>query len=444
MRERRPHVPLVHDRQDAVTVGPVGAHDADDDVARVLLLGSRDLGDGFPFVGLQLRVQHLRHHDPRGAARSQVLVLPLRGFLRHVGLGALAGRRIGQAPEQRLAPSLAHPRRQAGVEAVGGAVPGVAVRGHVEARGARVLEPLQDLGHPAEVRPVGGLQVPDVGADLGLARDAEDLVERGVDAAGLRALVREVGAAVARGHLRQRDQLLGRGVDVGDVLQRGRNAERALAHRGIDQRLHARKLRRGGGPVLAADHDRAHASGADERREVDSGAAALQAREVLVEGAPVRAHAVALVEVCVFGLEPLVERRDRLPFAGDLGRDPLGDFRGGSRVDQHVELGLTEQVDEAGRNDEAGRVDGARGARAAQGADRGDLAAANAHVGREPGRSRAVDDATPFDQEVERGRAPQLRETCKSQASGNEEQGDSIHDRSAQASWRKKLRARKQ
>ena len=91
---------------------------------------------------------------------------------------------------------------------------------------------------------------------------------------GLRALVREVRPSVPGGHLRERDQLLRRRVDVGDVLQRRGDAERALAHRLVDDLVHARDLGGRRGTVLAADDHRADRSRADERRHVDRGAAA--------------------------------------------------------------------------------------------------------------------------------------------------------------------------
>ena len=55
-----------------------------------------------------------------------------------------------------------------------------------------------------------------------------------------------------------------------------------------------------------------------------------------------------------------VLRGNRFAFSGDLRRNALHDFAGGAGIDENVELGLAEQVDEAGRDDKTCRVDGCR------------------------------------------------------------------------------------
>jgi hypothetical protein len=199
--------------------------------------------------------------------------------------------------------------------------------------------------------------VPDLAADARLPGDAEHLVERGVDRVRLGALVREVGAAVLRGDLRHRDQLVRRVVHVGHVLERRRHAERAVAHGLVDDFLHPRELLRRGAAVLLADDEVAHAAGADEGAEVDRGAAPLKRLEVAAERAKVRGESVALVDVGRLGEHRVVERRDRAALAGDLRRDALRDLRRGALVDENVVLGLAEQVDEARADVEAARVD---------------------------------------------------------------------------------------
>jgi hypothetical protein len=72
---------------------------------------------------------------------------------------------------------------------------------------------------------------------------------------------------------------------------------------------------------------------ADEGGEVDGGATPLECREILIERAPVRAHAV-LVDVLVLGDGLRVGRRDRFAFAGDLRRDALRDLGRRAAVDE--------------------------------------------------------------------------------------------------------------
>src|SRR4029453_16186416 len=130
-------------------------------------------------------------------------------------------RGIGEPLHQRLAAPFAYPGGKVRVQPVRRASPWVLVRRDVDSLRARLLDLREDLGHAAEVRAVCRLQMPDLRAYIRCARDPEDLVEGGVDPPRLGALVREVRAAVRRRGLRERDELLGRRVDVRDVLERG-------------------------------------------------------------------------------------------------------------------------------------------------------------------------------------------------------------------------------
>ena len=95
------------------------------------------------------------------------------------------------------------------------------------------------------------------------------LIERLEDLRPFRALVREVHAAVARGHLRQLDDLVGRGEPIGNVLKRRAQPERALLHRLGDKPAHLVKLRGRGRTIVLADDVIANAPGADECAEID-------------------------------------------------------------------------------------------------------------------------------------------------------------------------------
>ena len=65
-----------------------------------------------------------------------------------------------------------------------------------------------------------------------------------IDLRALGSLVRDVDAAVRGGHLRQRDEFVGRGEAAGHVLQRRADAQRALAHRLGDEVAHLLQRRR--------------------------------------------------------------------------------------------------------------------------------------------------------------------------------------------------------
>ncbi len=146
-----------------------------------------------------------------------------------------------QALQHGLGAALAHPHRQAGVEAVGRAVVGIDVGRYAQAAGARRLDAAQHLGHLSPVGLVGGLEVPDLGRDVRALGDRQHLVERLEDLVALRALVGDVDAAVRGRDLRQLDEFVRRGEPIGDVLQRRTQAEGAILHRVGHERLHPRR-----------------------------------------------------------------------------------------------------------------------------------------------------------------------------------------------------------
>ena len=71
----------------------------------------------------------------------------------------------------------------------------------------------------------------DLGGRLRRARDRDELVDGLEQPAALASHVRDVHAAVRRGGLRERDELVGLRVERGRVDQRRADAERALFHR---------------------------------------------------------------------------------------------------------------------------------------------------------------------------------------------------------------------
>jgi len=128
---------------------------------------------------------------------------------------------------------------------------------------------------------------------------------------------------------------------------------------------------------------------------------------VLPWGAPaVRHHLIA-------------DRRDRRPLASDLRGHAHRHLRRCAAVDENVELGLAEHVDEARRDDQPGGVDPRRGRGGLQLTDGRDAIALDADVGVEPRRAAAIDDPATGDQQIEIGR---LRPECDQRAH-DEEQG---------------------
>ncbi len=261
--------------------------------------------------------------------------------------------------------------------------------------------------------------MPDLDGDVGFAADARGLVDRFEHGVAFAAHVRGVDAAVGAGCAGKGDELRGFGVGCGRVLQRGRNAHGAVAHRLANEVLHLRELGGGGLHVGIAEHDAAHGCGADVGGEVNAHALLFDAGEVLAEGAPVGRDVQVVVAGAVGGNGGVADGRNGVAFAGDLGGDALEDFGGQARVDEDGELGLAEHVDESRRDDFAGGVDGAFGGRLGEVADGGDAAIADADVARVPGRAGAVDDVAVGDDDV-KGLQCRLRSGC---ADGENGQG---------------------
>ena len=109
--------------------------------------------------------------------------------------------------------------------------------------------------------------------------------------------------------------------------------------------------------------------------------------------------------------------------AGHFGRDALHDLARGAVVDQDVELGLAEQVDEARRDDEVRRVDRRRRRRARQVPDRRDPVADDADVTAEPRAAGAVHDPAVPDDHVVAGGGGLSRDADGRHGAQNEHRG---------------------
>jgi hypothetical protein len=201
---------------------------------------------------------------------------------------------------------------------------------------------------------------------------------------------------------RELDDLRGGREPVRDVLQRGAEPDRALLHRLGDQLPHALELGGRRRPIVLADHVVPDAARADEGGNVDRGTRPqLETPEVVAEGPPVLHDAEVLRGRGVLAGHPIVDRRDGRALAGHFRRDALEHLARRPAVDQHVEFRLSEQIDEAGRDDQIRGINRCRGGGALQRSDRGDAVAGDADVAAVPGRAGAVDDPAMGDQHVE-------------------------------------------
>ncbi len=227
------------------------------------------------------------------------------------------------------------------------------------------------------------LDVRDHHRQVRLAADTDGLLHRSEQADGIRTLVahmRVVYPVVLRGNAGQFDHLFRARITPRRVIQAGREANRALAHCTVDQRLHAVHLFRRRLGVGHAHHFAAHGPLADEEDRI--GANSL--------------------------LAPLGERGRGIEGAGAIvsrgdGGDALHQIRlvaGVFRVGK-VCGGVGMRVDKAGSDDQAGCVDGALGGSPRACTHEDDAVGEDADVGRDGRRTGAVDYRAAADEEIE-------------------------------------------
>ena len=240
----------------------------------------------------------------------------------------------------------------------------------------------------------------DFGRDVGFLRDAEQLVQRSVDALPFIAHVRRVDAAVPPGGFGEGDELIGLGIAGGCVLERGPDTEPALLHKRVDDRRHVRELGGGGSTIRISDHRETNLCGAHERRDVERGALLLELREIAVEIAPVLAVMPFLHRVRIVQDQLVRERCNRAAFSCDFGGNDLRDLREDAIVDEHVGLGLAHHVDEAGRDDQTVHIEGLTGRRRAEKPDRGDPITAQRDVALVTRIAAAVDNPPAFENQI--------------------------------------------
>jgi len=224
--------------------------------------------------------------------------------------------------------------------------------------------------------------MPDLRRDVGLARDAERLVQRLVDLPAFISHVRRVHAAVTPRRFRERDDLLGRSVDGGSILDGCGETQRTLQHRGIHQGDHVRQLFGCRVAVLPAHDRHANLRRADERRDVDGAFGAREVREIAVQIAPVLLDVVPLHPHGILRDEHVGEGRDRAALARHFRGDALGDLAEESVVDQDVRFRLPQHVDEAWGNDQPRDIEGLARSGGSEVPDRGDPIARDGDVAR--------------------------------------------------------------
>ncbi len=358
-------------------------------------LGQRLAGERLQRLGLELDEQHVLRRS-----RAEQEVLPLVRRRAHLLGHALPDLRLLQALDPGVEPAFLHPGRHRGVEA--GRAGGVGVhvgadRETLLACGFDARDQRPELG---PVRRASRLEVVDLGPQLRAPGDVDQLVDGLEQPIALAAHVADVHAAVGRGGLAQRDQLVGPGVEGRGVDQRRAHAERAFLHRLPDERLHPREFLGRRRPVVVIELVHAHGGRADEGRDVQGHPALLEVREILAQRGPadVELEVALLFEHLLLHL--LVERTHRLALAEDLERDALASVRETARVDDQRVDRPGEHVDEARRDRAPGRVDlEPRAPRDV--ADGDDPVAADRDVADTGLPAGAVDDRAVADDEIE-------------------------------------------
>ena len=173
------------------------------------------------------------------------------------------------------------------------------------------------------------------------------------------------------------------------------------------------------GTIVLSDDVVANAAGAHERADVNRGTRPIvEPPEIVAEGAPIDDDTEVRRARGRLANHPVVHGRDRRALAGDLGGHALEQLARRAAVDEDVELGLTEEIDESRRDDEVGCIDGRAGRRVLERANRRNAIADDADVAAKPWRAGAVDDAAVDEQDVETPRL--LRSGDNRQDSGRQ------------------------
>jgi len=131
----------------------------------------------------------------------------------------------------------------------------------------------------------------------------------------------------------------------------------------------------------------------------------VEALPVAIERLPVDGQVELRVEVAPLLEGPRIDRSDGFALNVEDGGDSLADLGLRPAVDEDIERGLAEQVDEAWGDDPGGDLDAAPCRCIGEVAHGDDPLAPDAHVGAHPWRSGPVDDVAVLEDEVERFRS---------------------------------------
>src|SRR5581483_4978870 len=193
-----------------------------------------------------------------------------------------------------------------------------------------------------------------------------------------------------------------------------RHAHGAFTHGLRDEFLHAFEFFGRWRTVGVAQHHLAHLRRPHVSAEVYARALLFETLEVLVEGAPVHGQVKMFLDIPKFINHCLVQRRDGSTLAGDFGGNALSEFADGLLVDEEVEFGLAEHVDEAGGHDQAARVNDTLRLHLIGGfADERDLVTDNPDIGVLPGIAAAIHNFAIADENVELLRVAEQRAKAK-------------------------------
>ena len=321
---------------------------------------------------------------------------------------------VAEAGQGRLGAALPGPALHEGGQRrrVGGVGVGVGEDG--DAVLARRLDEVQRRPLLGPVRVAGRLEVRDLDARPGLAADLDRLRHRLEEPRLLVADVRGVEAAPARDEARQIDDLRGRGVAPGYVLEARREAERPLVERFLERAGDRAGLLRAQRPVHVSHGVRAQRPVPGEQGVVDGETRLLHAGEVGRDVRPVGRDPVALPLLHALGHpEPGERGGGAAAVAGQLRRHALAGAAVRGRVREDVRVGVRVDVDEAGGDVKPRGVDHAPTLLRGDLAERRDAVADDADVGPEGRRAGAVEHGSSAHDEVERGRCGDARRAAE-------------------------------
>src|SRR6266704_366566 len=212
---------------------------------------------------------------------------------------------------------------------------GVGVRGDIESLRSGGIDLRNDFRHAPPARFAADLQMPDFDRDMGLAADAQGLVEGRQNAGAFVAHVGGVNAAELGSFPRESDQLTRFGVRSRSVFERSRDANCAIAHCLAHELFHLLELCGSGLDVVVAEHHAPDARGAYVAGDVDSDALLFETRKVFAKRPPVGANVIVIVLLLISAENGVVQRGNRFALAGDFRGDPLidlGGHRGSTRM----------------------------------------------------------------------------------------------------------------